>query len=103
MPVALFVALTPAAAQTQPLLERAIGEPPSKLTVAAPAQSPTNHPFTAGKWVLSGFGSAGAGKTSHRVYAGHVGLGYYFIDNLSLNVGAVGHFVTMHTIASAAD
>ena len=60
-------------------------------------------PFAAGKRVLTGYGSAGAGKASHRVYAGHVGLGYYFIDNVSLNVEGVGTSSTMPTILPALD
>jgi hypothetical protein len=50
-------------------------------------------PFAAGQWLLMGYGSAAVGKTSHQVYAGHVGLGYHFIDNLSLNLEGVGYFV----------
>jgi hypothetical protein len=49
--------------------------------------------LTAGKRVLTGYGSAGAGKASHRVYAGHVGLGYYLVDKLALNIEGVGYFV----------
>jgi len=49
--------------------------------------------FATGQWLLTAYGSAAVGKTSHQVYAGHVGLGYYFIDNLSLNLEGVGYFV----------
>jgi opacity protein-like surface antigen len=50
-------------------------------------------PFATGQWLLTAYGSAAVGKTSHQVYAGHVGLGYYLIDNLSLNLEGVGYFV----------
>ena len=49
-------------------------------------------PFAAGRWLLSGYGSAAVG-TGDRVYAGHAGLGYYFIDNISLNLEGVGYFI----------
>lgn len=52
-----------------------------------------DNPFAAGRWLLTGYGSAAVGKTSHKVYASHVGLAYYFIDNLSLNLEGVGYFV----------
>jgi hypothetical protein len=66
-----------------------LSEPPSP----APAPSPATNPFTAGSWLLSGYGSAAVGRTSHQVYAGHLGLGYYLIDHLALNVEGVGYFV----------
>jgi hypothetical protein len=50
-------------------------------------------PYQVGDWVFSGYGSAAVGKTSHQVYAGHLGLGYYFVDCLSLNLEAIGYFV----------
>jgi hypothetical protein len=49
-------------------------------------------PFAAGRWLLSGYGSAAVG-TGDRVYAVHVGSGYYFIDNISLNLEGVGYFI----------
>jgi hypothetical protein len=49
-------------------------------------------PFAAGRWLLSGYGSAAVG-TGDRVFAGHVGLGYYFIDNISLNLEGVGYVI----------
>jgi lipid A 3-O-deacylase len=87
------VAPPPAAAQNQPGLETANSEALSNPPSPAPAPSQTVSPFMAGSWVVSGYGSASLGKGSHQVYAGHVGLGYYFIDRLSLNLEAVGYFV----------
>jgi lipid A 3-O-deacylase len=52
----------------------------------------SHSPLAAGRWLLSGYGSAAVG-TGDRVYAGHVGLGYYFIDNISLNLEGVGYFI----------
>jgi lipid A 3-O-deacylase len=89
----LFVAPRPASAQVQPEMEAENAGALSIMPSPAPAPSRTDSPFTAGRWVVSGYGSASLGKSSHQVYAGHVGLGYYFIDRLSLNLEAVGYFV----------
>jgi lipid A 3-O-deacylase len=87
----LFMGLPPAAAQSQP--ETANAEALSNPPSPAPAPSQPDCAFAAGKWVVSGYGSAALGKSSHQVYAGQVGLGYYFFDDLALNVEGVGYFV----------
>lgn len=69
------------------------GETPIVLTLGAKSRKDSHYRFTAGQWLLTGYGSAAVGKTSHQVYAGHVGLGYYFIDNLALNLEGSGYFV----------
>ena len=51
------------------------------------------NPFTAEKWTLVSYGSAAVGKTSRKVYAGHVGLGYYMIDGVSINLEGAGYFI----------
>ena len=83
--LALACLLGTAAAQDQPSLQNSVVEPPSR--------SETDCPFKAGNWVLSGYASAAVGKSSHQVYAGHVGLGYHFTDCLSLNLEAIGYLV----------
>lgn len=50
-------------------------------------------PFAAGQWTIYGYGSGAAGKSARKVYAGHVGLGYYFLDNVSLNLETAGYFI----------
>jgi hypothetical protein len=71
------------------------GSPESQASRTGPPTTGTEQsrgPFAAGRWLLSGYGSAAVG-TGDRVFAGHVGLGYYFIDNISLNLESVGYFV----------
>lgn len=60
-----------------------------------------SNPFTSGRWTLVGYGSAAVGKTARKIYAGHVGLGYYFVDNLSVNLEAVGYFIDQKNETSA--
>jgi hypothetical protein len=85
--------LKPATAQNQPPFEKATVGPPEETRVPPPEHSQAASRFAAGKWLLSGYGSAALGKTTHKVYAGHVGLAYYFIDDLSINFEGVGYFI----------
>jgi opacity protein-like surface antigen len=74
-------------------LDRKKSQMPSHEGLESKIPGTSQGPFAAGKRVVTGYGSAGAGKASHRVYAGHVGLGYYLVDNLALNIEGVGYFV----------
>jgi len=89
--VAVFIGL--GAAQDQAPLDKPTLDVPSKPAFLAPEPPQMDSLFKAGQWVFTGYGSAAVGKTSHQVYSGHVGLGYYFIDYLSLNVETLGYFV----------
>ncbi|MFQ5853474.1 MAG: acyloxyacyl hydrolase [Candidatus Binatia bacterium] len=50
-------------------------------------------PFAAGNRTLVGYGSVSAGKSARKVYGGHLGVGYYVVDDLSLNVEGVGYVI----------
>lgn len=84
------------------LVVRALPVNPSPLTpssgseplpVQAEEISRTTPLFARGRWILAGYGSGTAGKSSRNVYAAHFGLGYHVIDNLSLNLEATGYFI----------
>jgi hypothetical protein len=49
--------------------------------------------FRGGAWHVYGYGAAAVGKTSRRLYAGNLGLGYHLVDDLSFNLEAGGYFV----------
>jgi len=66
---------------------------PGRRGVSFGVPTADKNPFTAGKWTLVSYGSAAVGKTSRRVYAGHLGLGYYMIDSVSINLEGAGYFI----------
>ncbi len=43
-------------------------------------------PFAQGSWVFQTYGSAALGDTAGELYTGHVGVGYHFFDDVSVNV-----------------
>ncbi len=51
---------------------------------------PSVSPFGAGTWSFQTYGSATFGDDAGELYLAHVGVGYHFIDALSLNFEAVG-------------
>lgn len=91
--VGLAVTLPPDIGYSRTPLETIDSGRDAEAPFPAPAPSTASGPFSAPRWTLSGYGSAAVGKTSHQVYAGHFGLGYYFIDNLALNAEAVGYYI----------
>jgi hypothetical protein len=93
MILALALSLGPGAAQDQPSVENPTLDVPSRSAFLAPAQPQADSLFKASKWVFTGYGSGAVGKSSHQVYAGHIGVGYHLIDYLSLNLEAVGYIV----------
>ncbi|MBI4524099.1 MAG: acyloxyacyl hydrolase [Deltaproteobacteria bacterium] len=63
----------------------------SKLPGTAQTAPEENRSFAAGTRNITIYPSAAAGKSGRKIYAGHVGLGYYVIDNLSINLEGVGY------------
>lgn len=55
---------------------------------------PENSPFRQGSWVSMGYGAVVLGVFTEdvRMYSLYGGMGYYFSDNISLNVNLGAHF-----------
>lgn len=67
----------------------------SSSTAAMEGQLANNkgpHPglFAPGSWTFQAYGSAAIGNSAGEVYTGHVGVGYFFKDNWSINLEAIG-------------
>ena len=70
-------------------LDPSLAQAPAQ-EVSPPAQ---RHGFDAGTWAIYGYGSATVGSDQGEVYEAHVGVSWYFIDNLSINFGGFGGYV----------
>ncbi len=61
------------------------------LTAANTDAPPTDDPFDKGSWTFQTYGSTTFGDDDKGfLHSAHVGFGYYFRDNLSINVEGVG-------------
>ena len=47
-------------------------------------------PFAEGAWTFQTYGSAGFGDSKGEIYTAHAGFGYHFVDDLSINLEAIG-------------
>jgi len=50
-------------------------------------------PFAQGHWTLQLYGSGTYSQSNDRLYGGHVGVGYHFLDGVSVNAELGGEFV----------
>jgi hypothetical protein len=46
----------------------------------------SDDPFGQGNWVFQTYGSGGFGDEAGELYSGHIGVGYHFLDDVSVNV-----------------
>lgn len=47
--------------------------------------SAESDPFAEGSWVWQAYGAAAFGDSAGELYSGHFGVGYHFVDDLSIN------------------
>ena len=62
---------------------------------------PGTDPFSEGHWIFQVYGSGSDGKNSNAVYGGHVGIGYHFLDGVSLNAELSGEAFHMQDTPNA--
>ena len=61
---------------------------------AAKEVLPTEDPFGKGNWTFQVYGSTTfAGSDKGFLHASHIGLGYFFLDKVSINIEGVGGWV----------
>ncbi len=87
--VVLVTAATAQATEGQPLTQL------TALATTAFENEAADRPFAAGSWTFQTYGSAGVFDSDKgEIYTGHIGVGYYFVDDLSINLEAFGGWVT---------
>jgi len=69
----------------------ALDQPTENIDTAQPdAIRQDQDLFGENTWSLQTYGSAALSLTQGELYAGHVGVGWYFVEDLSINIEAVG-------------
>lgn len=92
----LLIGATPAHASSEPPLVTQLTATASvNVWQDAQAPSPAARPFAQGTWTFQTYGSAGVFDSDKgEIYTGHIGFGYHFFDDLSVNLEGVGGWVT---------
>jgi len=83
------------APNSQPADMHASDAPDPLLYFAPFDQLPGKDPFAQGKWSFLVYGSGSDGKNSNAVYGGHVGVGYHFLDGMSIGLELGGEALHM--------
>ena len=99
LPLALIVAACPHAwASTDEAIRQAnLLIPASGLEKTDATPPPTLIDFSQeGSWTFQSYGSAALGEGSGKVYTAHFGVGYFFRENLSLNLELVGGSINLN-------
>jgi hypothetical protein len=67
------------------------GDAPQTAILDELADAPRG-PWTQGTWTFQSYGSGTIGTHAGALYSGHIGVGYHPLDNVSINLEAVGRY-----------
>lgn len=102
----LFAPIFLAACFALPLAARADAPasqpaPAGSLLILPFDELPSNDPLAEGHWSFQVYGSGTVGKNSNAIYGGHIGVGYHFLDGVSINAEFVGEAFHMQDTPAA--
>lgn len=89
--LSLLTAAAPCWAQLDPLDARVTAWVTGTAAAAAISTPAPDRPFAEGTWTFQTYGSGTWGDSDKgEIYTAHIGVGYHFVDDLSINLEAIG-------------